>query len=426
MSRAFAHAGVGREPEVGLAENLYAITVDPQQALEEWLGRQLGGGALKRLLTRSRAFQYFVAAAPGAKELITIAKVWELAQGERWDKPNRTYDLVIVDAPASGHGLAMLQTPQTFGEIARVGPIQRQADKVATCSPTPRRTGYVAVALPEEMPVNETLELGEPVEARSASASTRSSSTACTPSATRDEADALRAAARRRPRPGGPAAIRAALTAARAARASEARTCAACAARPARPCSTLPFAVRARGRAGRVRAPGRGADGGAEGLDAVTIEPAVTPEPARRLSDTARWLWRVQGLIATVVALFARRRAVRRAGRRAVGSAADRRVRGRRGRDPGAALVALALRGPRRGDRPAPRHGHRHADARSRCCASSTSTPRAARSTSSCGLATVVVHTAAGKTTIPALDSGVRRAAARPDRGCSPATADDL
>ena len=100
-----------------------------------------------------------MAAAPGAKELITIAKVWELTQPSRWDSRNRTYDLVVVDAPASGHGLAMLTTPRTFGEIARVGPIRRQAFKVRDLLSDPEQTGYVAVALPEEMPVNETLEL---------------------------------------------------------------------------------------------------------------------------------------------------------------------------------------------------------------------------------------------------------------------------
>jgi anion-transporting ArsA/GET3 family ATPase len=159
VSRAFAREGVRREQEIELAENLWAISIDPTAALQEWLRRQLGGPALK-LITGSSAFQHFVAAAPGAKELITIAKVWELAQLERWDSHNRTYDLVIVDAPSSGHGLAMLTAPSTFGEIARVGPIRRQAFKVRDMLADPRRTGYVAVALPEEMPVNETLELG--------------------------------------------------------------------------------------------------------------------------------------------------------------------------------------------------------------------------------------------------------------------------
>src|ERR687893_2462411 len=158
VSRAFRREGVVAETEVELADNLWAITIDPQRALEEWLARQIGGAGL-RVLARSSAFQYFVAAAPGAKELITIAKVWELAQPTRWTRTGRTYDLVVVDAPASGHGLAMLTTPRTFGEIARVGPIRRQAFRVRDLLGDPERTGYLAVALPEEMPVNETLEL---------------------------------------------------------------------------------------------------------------------------------------------------------------------------------------------------------------------------------------------------------------------------
>jgi anion-transporting ArsA/GET3 family ATPase len=163
MSRAFTREGVRPEAESQLAENLWATTIEPQRALEEWLGRQVGGGLVKTL-TRSSAFQYFVAAAPGAKELITIAKVWETAQLERWDKRSRTYDLVVVDAPASGHGIGMLRTPQTFGDIARVGPVRRQALKVRRMLADPERTAYVAVALAEEMPVNETIELGGRLE----------------------------------------------------------------------------------------------------------------------------------------------------------------------------------------------------------------------------------------------------------------------
>jgi len=160
VSRAFKREGVTAETEVQLADNLWAITIDPTKALQEWLAKQLGGGAPLRLLTRSHAFQYFVAAAPGAKELISIAKVWELAQLSRWDARNRTYDLVVVDAPASGHGIAMLKTPRTYGEIAHVGPIRRQAGKITELLGDADRTAYLAVALPEEMPVVETLELG--------------------------------------------------------------------------------------------------------------------------------------------------------------------------------------------------------------------------------------------------------------------------
>src|SRR4051794_4563726 len=172
VSRAFRREGVVPETEIRLADNLWAITIDPTRALQEWLGRQVGGAGL-RGLARSSAFQYFVAAAPRAQELITIAKGWGLTQSARWGSHNPTHCLVVVAAPASGHGLAMLTTPRTFGEIARVGPVRRQAFKVRDLLGDPEQTGYVAVALPEEMPVNETLELerrlpeavGSPLEA---------------------------------------------------------------------------------------------------------------------------------------------------------------------------------------------------------------------------------------------------------------------
>src|SRR5918994_956695 len=148
VSRAFKREGVVAETEVELAENLWAITIDPQRALEEWLARQIGGMGLKGV-ARPSAFGYFLGAPP---------------RGRGGARHNRTYDLVVVDAPASGHGLAMLTTPRTFGEIARVGPIRRQAGKIADMLGDADKTGYVAVALPEEMPVVETLELGRKLE----------------------------------------------------------------------------------------------------------------------------------------------------------------------------------------------------------------------------------------------------------------------
>jgi len=88
---------------------------------------------------------------------VTIGKIWDLAQLEPKSK-QRPYDLVIVDAPATGHGLAMLAAPRTFGEIARVGPISRQAGTIDAFIRDPKQTGVAVVALPEEMPVTETLE----------------------------------------------------------------------------------------------------------------------------------------------------------------------------------------------------------------------------------------------------------------------------
>jgi anion-transporting ArsA/GET3 family ATPase len=160
VSRAFHREGVGPH-ETELADGLYAISVDPQAALQEYLEDQLGSKRLASIMYSSRIFDYFAAATPGARELATIGKLWDLAQIERRRRRDRRYDLVVVDAPASGHGLGMLGTPRTFREAVRVGPIARQADRIHGFVTDPRTTGVVAVALSEEMPVNETVELEE-------------------------------------------------------------------------------------------------------------------------------------------------------------------------------------------------------------------------------------------------------------------------
>jgi anion-transporting ArsA/GET3 family ATPase len=128
-------------------------------ALEEWAARQIGSRRLVGLLTHSNAFAAFLNAAPGARELVTITKAWELGRSERWVKGRSGYDLVVVDAPASGHGVGMLRTPRTFAEIARVGPIASQARKVVDLLEDAARSAVVAVALPAELSVSETLDL---------------------------------------------------------------------------------------------------------------------------------------------------------------------------------------------------------------------------------------------------------------------------
>jgi anion-transporting ArsA/GET3 family ATPase len=163
MSRAFRREGLGYS-EAELRPNFFGMSIDPEKALDEYLGQQVGS-ALAGLLFHNRVFEYFTAAAPGVRELTTIGKVWELAQLERRTSRAAPYDLVIMDAPASGHGIGLLRAPRTFAEIARVGPIRRRADIIHDFLTDPVLTGVVAVALPDEMPVNETLEFREKLRA---------------------------------------------------------------------------------------------------------------------------------------------------------------------------------------------------------------------------------------------------------------------
>jgi len=145
--------------ELELAPGLFTISIDPQQAMEEYL--RVKAGTLGQALGSSRLFQAFAMATPGMRELLSIGKVWELAQLDRRTRGAAPYDLVIVDAPATGHGVGLLRTPKTFADIAHVGPIAHQGRTIADTIADHEFTGVIAVATPEEMPVNETMTLAD-------------------------------------------------------------------------------------------------------------------------------------------------------------------------------------------------------------------------------------------------------------------------
>lgn len=148
-----------RDHEVELQFGVHHTSIEPEAAMREYLVDQLPSRRLAGVLTDSRAFAYLAAATPGLRELLTIGKVWELAQQDRRTPGARPYDLVILDAPATGHGVAVLSAPHTFARTARVGRIARQAALIDELVTNPARTAVVAVARPEELPVNEALQL---------------------------------------------------------------------------------------------------------------------------------------------------------------------------------------------------------------------------------------------------------------------------
>lgn len=149
-----------------IADGLFHISIDPEDALAEYLNDQLGSSSLASVLSSSRMFGLLAAATPGLRELLTIGKVWELSQPERRTPGAAPYDLVVVDAPATGHGVAILGAPRTFADAAAGGPVTRQAERIDATISDPAQTGLVAVARAEEMPVTETLHLQEALRDR--------------------------------------------------------------------------------------------------------------------------------------------------------------------------------------------------------------------------------------------------------------------
>jgi anion-transporting ArsA/GET3 family ATPase len=111
----------------------------------------LSGSISGRLLASSTTFQYFAAAAPGAKELVSLVRVAELCEDR--------HDLVVLDAPASGHALAMLAAPRTFAAVVRSGPLAERGEGVRDLLEDAHSSAYVVVAYATEMAVSETLEL---------------------------------------------------------------------------------------------------------------------------------------------------------------------------------------------------------------------------------------------------------------------------
>ncbi|MGH2849304.1 MAG: ArsA-related P-loop ATPase [Solirubrobacteraceae bacterium] len=153
----------GRTAEPGvetlLRPGLWTLTVEPGRALDEYLRDQLPGRALADLLGQSAAFGYVAAATPGLRELLTTGKIWELAQDRRRPEGAEPYDVVIVDAPATGHGLALLEAPRTFASAAQIGPVARQGAIIAETLEDPGQTAMAAVAIAERAAVDELLDL---------------------------------------------------------------------------------------------------------------------------------------------------------------------------------------------------------------------------------------------------------------------------
>jgi anion-transporting ArsA/GET3 family ATPase len=165
LSFLYSRAAANPGRETRLQVDLWSLSIDPDRALLEWL-QVLGGRISGRVLATSSTFQYFAAAAPGAKELVSMVKVWELTESKRRRGQSAGYDLVVLDAPATGHALGMLESPMTFGAIPRVGPVATQTERVRALLTDPARSGFLAVAQPSETAVTEALEVQRGLQKR--------------------------------------------------------------------------------------------------------------------------------------------------------------------------------------------------------------------------------------------------------------------
>jgi anion-transporting ArsA/GET3 family ATPase len=140
-----------------VAPNVSTVNVDPRHALEEYALMVVKVRAIYQAVFENRVVRFFLRAVPSLAETLMLGKILHEARSESGGKPR--WDLVVVDAPATGHAVQLLGVPQALLDTVPGGPLRRDAEWMQALLADPARTAVAIVSLPEEMPVSETVEL---------------------------------------------------------------------------------------------------------------------------------------------------------------------------------------------------------------------------------------------------------------------------
>lgn len=157
VAAAFECGTLGFAP-TEVAPGLHAMVMNTEESLKEYLRLQLRLPLITRIGPLARSFDFVASAAPGVKEILTVGKL-------AFEVREEHYDIVVVDASATGHVVSQLASPAAIRELVRVGLVRDQTQWMLDILEDPAVTGAAIVAVPEEMPVTETLELSERLDA---------------------------------------------------------------------------------------------------------------------------------------------------------------------------------------------------------------------------------------------------------------------
>ena len=135
-----------------VAPNLHAMSMSTEDSLREYLRLYVKIPLIGRLGVLASTFDFVADAAPGVKEILAVGKLC-------WEVKERNYDLVVVDAEASGHVVSQIGAPRVIADLVQVGLVREQTQWMLDILEDPERTGVVVTTTPEEMPVIESIEL---------------------------------------------------------------------------------------------------------------------------------------------------------------------------------------------------------------------------------------------------------------------------
>ena len=157
ISAMFDSAPVGPDI-VPVAPGIWAVNIEPEHAFEEYGRMVLKVPGLYRVVFHNKYIRSFLPAVPGLSEWAMLGKAW-FHTTEVDEQGRHRFDVVLLDAPATGHGLDMLRVPKVIVEIVPPGILRRDAELAWKMFTDPKETAVVVVTVPEELPVTETLEL---------------------------------------------------------------------------------------------------------------------------------------------------------------------------------------------------------------------------------------------------------------------------
>lgn len=159
--RESVHQMLGVPPSGGeivkVGPRLYLQHLQPREVLDQIVRERVRVEFLIRRVLDSPVYHHFTEGAPGLKEMAVLGHSLILVQGKVPKAP--AIDVVVLDAPATGHGVSLLLAPLLVSEVIRQGPIAAMTAEVAELVASAERCGVVVVTLAEEMPVTEALEL---------------------------------------------------------------------------------------------------------------------------------------------------------------------------------------------------------------------------------------------------------------------------
>ena len=139
----------------GSMQKVQAAILDPTESLAEYVNLKLPSAGLAGLLLKNRITASFLEVVPGLPDLVALGKLWHALTSGGSGGP----DVVVLDAPASGHAVSLLRAPANFERITRFGPIHKDARQMREFLADPTATALALTTLPEEMSLQETLEL---------------------------------------------------------------------------------------------------------------------------------------------------------------------------------------------------------------------------------------------------------------------------